>query len=36
MTKVLQTSAHLMFWGVVAMAIVARAIQQNAEDAREY
>jgi len=36
MTKLLQTTAHLMFWGAVAITIVGLAIQYGAKDAREY
>jgi len=36
MTKVLQTTAQLVFWGAVAVAIVGLSLRYNAKDAREY
>ncbi len=36
MTKVLQTAAHVMFWGAIAITVVGLALQYNDPNAREY
>jgi type IV secretory pathway VirB3-like protein len=36
MTNALQTAAHLMFWGAVALTVIGLSMTLKPEDARDY